>query len=129
MTRRPGVTKQEVFDAANRLKIMGKPVTALQVLTLLGGGSLTTIYKHLYEWETQSRPAPMSAAGDELRHGQLASKAAESYEPPESLMNAFHDIWKLAVQEAERHVAESQKSEMQRLQEEIDTLKKKLLSK
>jgi hypothetical protein len=39
--------EQEVFQAADSLASEGKEVTAMALLGALGGGSLTTIYKHM----------------------------------------------------------------------------------
>ncbi|OQR42415.1 hypothetical protein BW261_25900, partial [Klebsiella aerogenes] len=55
MARRAVIEREELFDAANTLAADGKPVTALALKDILGGGSFNTIYKYLAEWET-SRP-------------------------------------------------------------------------
>ena len=47
MARRQPIAPDELFETANRLKAEGKEVTALALLDALGGGSLSTIYKHL----------------------------------------------------------------------------------
>lgn len=52
MTRRPVVNRDELFFMADKMAAEGKQVTALALLASLGGGSLTTIYKYLEEWES-----------------------------------------------------------------------------
>lgn len=44
------VTRQQVFDAADKLKHAGKPVTGYGTYDLLKVGSLTTHYKYVTEW-------------------------------------------------------------------------------
>ncbi len=86
MTRRAGLTEQDVFDAASQLEAMGKQVTALKVLAMLGGGSLTTIYRYLEDWESTRKEQSLSAGSDEM---------------PQAVMNAFKNAWKIAVDTAE----------------------------
>lgn len=88
MARRPGVTQEEVFVAAEQLAGDRKEVSALAVLDALGGGSLTTIYKHLNAWEA-SRPVAPSAISQEV---------------PEAVQNAFTSTWRVAALEASREV-------------------------
>lgn len=89
MARRPVVDREELFEAASRLESEGKPVTALALLEALGGGSLTTIYKYLAEWEA-SRPTAVATLADN--------------EMPQGVMAAFAATWKVAAQEAARQV-------------------------
>ncbi|MBX9694266.1 MAG: DNA-binding protein [Cyanobacteria bacterium] len=51
MTRQMKLSRQEVYFAADQIKALGRNVTPLKILSLLGGGRLTTIYKHLYAWQ------------------------------------------------------------------------------
>jgi len=44
------VTRQQVFDAAEKLKLAGKPVTGYGTYDVLRVGSLNTHYKYLNEW-------------------------------------------------------------------------------
>lgn len=44
------VTRQQVFDAADKLKLAGKPVTGYGTYDVLKVGSLNTHYKYLNEW-------------------------------------------------------------------------------
>jgi chromosome segregation ATPase len=88
--RRPVVSQEELFETANRLQAEGKEVTAPALLTALGGGSLTTIYKHLAVWK-ESRPA--------------ATKATSSNEIPDTVQNAFATAWRFVATEGAREVA------------------------
>lgn len=88
MARRSGLDRDEVFETANRLAAEGKPVTANTLLDALGGGSFTTIYKHLAAWQSE-RPAPAVTASGEI---------------PVAVQNAFASTWRVAAQEAAREV-------------------------
>ena len=112
MSRRSVVTEQEVFDAANQLRMTGKQVTALKILTVLGGGSLTTIYKHLDAWEARERFDKQS----------IPSPAESSDELPPSVIEALRGIWKVAVEEAEQRVANTQRAEIEALRAQIKAL-------
>lgn len=103
MTRRPVVNRDELFAAANQLAAQGKKVTALAILAALGGGSLTTIYKHLEEWESLNKPLNPSPSSDEI---------------PAIVQKSFASVWKLAAQEASRQEIA--------LRQEVDQLKKQL---
>jgi len=86
MARRSGLDRDEVFETANRLVSEGKPVTANSLLEALGGGSFTTIYKHLAAWQAE-RPSPTTTISGEI---------------PAAVQNAFASTWKVAAQEASR---------------------------
>lgn len=90
MARRQAIAADELFETANRLKAEGKEVTALALLDALGGGSLSTIYKHLEVWQA-SKPTEVITPGDEL---------------PAQVLASFTASWRLAAQEAGRQVAE-----------------------
>jgi hypothetical protein len=48
---RPGITREQVFEAANKLKAEGKQITMQRVRDALGEtGSFTTISRLLEEW-------------------------------------------------------------------------------
>lgn len=90
MARRQAIAADELFETANRLKAEGKEVTALTLLDALGGGSLSTIYKHLETWQA-SKPAEVITTADEL---------------PPQVQASFAASWRLAAQEAGRQVDE-----------------------
>lgn len=84
MARGPNIDQDELFEAANRLEAEGKEVTAQALLTALGRGSYTTVYKHLDAWKA-SRPAPV---------------AAVSMQMPDPVKNIFASAWRMAVMES-----------------------------
>lgn len=90
MARRPVVEQEEVFEVANGLAAEGKEVTALALLNALGGGSLTTIYKYLSEWEAGRPKTAPTAGGAEI---------------PDVVQNAFVSTWRVATMEAARETA------------------------
>ena len=57
MGRKALFTEEQVFETADRLVTDGKEVTASSLLAALGGGSLTTIYKHMAAWLASRPPA------------------------------------------------------------------------
>lgn len=87
MVRRAVIDRQELFRAANAMADEGKDVTALALLDKLGGGSLTTIYKYLSEWEVE-RPA--------------TAPAEDQNKVPDQVQNAFMNTWRIATMEAAR---------------------------
>lgn len=90
MGRKAYFTEQEVLAAADRLAAAGKEVTASALLDVLGGGSLTTIYKHLNVWR-ESRPSLVQ----QVVPGDL----------PEPVQTAFMAAWKVAAGEAAKEAA------------------------
>ena len=61
MARNIPIDRDEVIETANRLEAEGKEVTALTMLSALGRGSLTTIYKHLDAWR-ETKPVKTAFA-------------------------------------------------------------------
>lgn len=90
MARRAVIDRGELFETANTMAAEGKDVTALALLNALGGGSLTTIYKYLAEWEA-GRPKVSQASG--------------SSEIPDIVQSAFVSTWRAATIEAARETA------------------------
>lgn len=89
MGRKALHTPEEVFAAADRLAAEGRDVTASALLASLGGGSLTTIYRHLEAWEASRKDAPRPVA----------------IEMPEAVSAAFARAWQAAAQEAGKEIA------------------------
>ena len=87
MARKAVIERDELIETANRMAAEGKQVTALSLLEALGGGSLTTIYKYLAEWEA-ARPKTAPASG--------------GAEVPDNVQNAFMQTWRVATMEAAR---------------------------
>lgn len=90
MARRQAIEPEELFETANRMKAAGKEVTAMALLDELGGGSLTTIYKHLETWQA-ARPTEVVITAEEI---------------PAAVQASFAAAWRLAAQEAKREVTE-----------------------
>lgn len=90
MGRKAFFTKEEIFEAADTLVAEGKEVTATALLDILGGGSFTTIYRHLKAWQ-EKRP-------------ELAAPSKPA-EIPEQVQTAFSSAWKVAMNEAARETA------------------------
>lgn len=90
MGRKAYFTEQEVMAAADKLAATGKEVSASALLDELGGGSLTTIYKHLTVWR-ESRPA-------------LVQQVVAA-DLPEPVQVAFMAAWKVAAGEAAKDAA------------------------
>jgi peptidoglycan hydrolase CwlO-like protein len=89
MGRKALHTREEVFAAADQLAAGGQDVTASALLAALGGGSLTTIYKHLEAWEASRKDTPRPVA----------------IEMPEAVSAAFARAWQAAAQEAGKEIA------------------------
>lgn len=89
MGRKALHTQDEVFAAADRMAAAGEDVTASALLATLGGGSLTTIYKHLEAWEAAHKDKPRPVMID----------------MPEAVRAAFAQAWQAAALEAGKEVA------------------------
>ena len=88
MARRQAIDPEELFETANRMKAEGKEVTAMALLDALGGGSLSTIYKHLEVWQA-ARPTEVIVKPEEI---------------PAAVQASFAAAWRLAAQESKREV-------------------------
>jgi DNA repair exonuclease SbcCD ATPase subunit len=89
MGRKALHTPEQVFAAADQLANEGQEVTASALLTALGGGSLTTIYRHLEAWEANRKDTPRPA----------------TIEMPEAVSTAFAQAWQAAAREAGKEIA------------------------
>ena len=87
--------EKEVFAAADDLAREGKEVTALELLSKLGG-SLTTIYKHLNNWKTAR---------------ESNNSAESSMAIPDAVQTAFSSVlaaaWKTAAGEATKEITKA----------------------
>lgn len=90
MGRKAFFTEQEIFEAADTLAAQGQEVTAQSLFKVMGGGSYTTVYKHLEAWR-QSRPALVNPV--------------VAMDLPEPVQTAFVAAWKVAASEAAREVS------------------------
>ncbi len=116
MARRAVIEREEVFSAARSLVAEGKEVTALTLLNMLKGGSLTTIYKHLADWNEQQTSKDASIAPTEI---------------PEAVQSAILNTWRVATQEAGRHItavkekaAEEVKAAQKQFEDALEVIKK-----
>lgn len=98
MGRKALHTKEQVFEAAEAMQAQGERVTASGLLTRLGGGSLTTIYKHLEEW---------------LNNGN-EPKQPTSIEMPENIKDAMENFWGACVKEANKKIIAIQETHANR---------------
>ncbi|MFZ2169189.1 MAG: DNA-binding protein [Methylococcaceae bacterium] len=89
MGRKALHTQEEVFQAADALAANGKEVTPTALRDALGGGSLTTIYKHIDAWQETRKAAPMPII----------------IEMPDNVKAAFSQCWQAAASEAGKEIA------------------------
>ena len=105
MGRKAFFSQQEVFSSANALVAEGQEVTANALLSKLGGGSLTTIYKHMNDWRAAN---PDSA------------NQSTPLDIPEPVQGAFATAWRAAVAEAGREITAAR----EKAAEEVKTAQK-----
>jgi len=86
-------TQEQVFEAADTIAEEGKEVTALALLSRLGGASLTTIYKHLIPWR-------------EKRQNHTTPATAQTIPEPvqAAFASALGTVWRVATSEAGKEV-------------------------
>lgn len=115
MGRRGSINEAQVFEAADALVAQGKEVTPTVLLSTLGSGSFTTIYKHLSAWE-----ASRASAGTE-----------RSAAIPDAVLSAFGAAWRAASAEANKEVvmvreqsAEEVKAAKAQFQEALQTIER-----
>ena len=89
MARRGSITEAQIFEAADALVAQGREVTPTALLSAVGSGSFTTIYKHLSEWEKS----------------QKSAGAERSVVIPDSVLSGFGAAWRAALLEANKEVA------------------------
>ncbi len=89
MGRKAMHTQEQVFEAADRLAATGREVTPASLREYLGGGSLTTIYKHHEAWAA----------------ARAAQAAPVIIEMPEPVKSAFAQCWNIAAGEASKEIA------------------------
>lgn len=101
MGRRATVDREELFDAANKLVLEGKEVSATELREMLGGGSFNTIYKFLNEW----------------RAGQPSEPPPSPDQIPALVQTAFLNTWRVATQEADRLLDEAKEKAAEEVRE------------
>lgn len=106
---RTGITRDQVFDAANRLMQHGTQPTVARIRAALGRGSFSTIHQHLLDWKNFRWHAD--------NHLEWVPQAVET-----KARELLHVIWDLAARDAgeeiERLVAEYQQETI-RLQQQL----------
>lgn len=114
MARRGAITEAQVFEAADTLVAQGREVTPTVLLSVLGSGSFTTIYKHMAAWEASRVSAAVSQTPTEI---------------PGPVQLAFATAWRVASTEAGREVtvarekaAEEVAAAEKRFQEALQTI-------
>ena len=89
MARAPTNTAAEVFAAAERLAAKGEEVTPTALREALGGGSFSTLIRHITAWKQARQVAPAQVILD----------------MPESVRAAFAQCWQTAAAEAGKEIA------------------------
>jgi len=115
MGRRGSISEEQVFEAADALVAQGKEVTPTALLSSLGSGSFTTIYKHLSAWESS-------------RASAVTDRAAVI---PDAVLSAFGAAWRAASAEAGKEVlavreqaAEEAATAKAQFQEALETIER-----
>ena len=91
---KPLFTAEQIHEAADAIAAEGKEVTALVLLSRLGGGSLTTIYKHLIAWREARQQSAVPTNGQTIPEPVQAAFAT-----------ALGRAWGAAAAEAAKEVA------------------------
>ena len=89
MGRKALHTQDQVFEAGDHLAASGREVTPTTLRDTLGGGSLTTIYRHLEAWEATRKAVP----------------APVNIPMPDAVRLAFELTWQAAATEAGKEIA------------------------
>jgi DNA repair exonuclease SbcCD ATPase subunit len=88
MGRKAKFTQEEVFAAADAMAAEGQAISPAELLRRLGGGSFTTLYRHLESWRA-------------VRDAQAPAVVVEM---PQVVRRALDQAWQAAVSEAWREV-------------------------
>ncbi len=84
MGRKAKFTQEEVFAAADAMAAEGQAISPAELLRRLGGGSFTTLYRHLEVW----------------RRGPGAPLPAVVLAMPPAVRQALDQVWQVATREA-----------------------------
>ncbi|MBU6460015.1 MAG: DNA-binding protein [Proteobacteria bacterium] len=111
---RTGITREQVFEIADRLSNSGISPTSQVVRNGLGKGSFTTINRHLSEWKElkwklESDLPPISQA--------LESRAS----------SLIKEIWNLASEEAKKQVEQIRQAALDDISELQDQIQEAML--
>ena len=108
---RPGVTYQDIANAAHELKGQGKNVTIESVRNILGTGSIGTINQHLRKWKEAQASIQGVAAKENL---------------PESLITLMKRLWEDVINQSSEQfypIEEAYKQEISELKTELEKYK------
>jgi hypothetical protein len=113
MGRRGSINEAQVFEAADALTAQGREVTPTALLSALGSGSFTTIYKYMSAWEAS--------------RGSVAIEKTAAI--PDAVLSAFGAAWRTALAETGKEVvmvreqaAEEVKAATAQFQEALQTI-------
>lgn len=108
---RPGVTREQVFEAAEALVLKGEAATVVAVRNHLGGGSPNTITPHLSEWKAQHE-----------------NKKPEALPPlPEPVEGAMRQVWGAAWKGAQEQL-EGEREALGKAREGIEKERAEMLA-
>ena len=108
---RPGVTYQDIANAASELKGQSKNITIENVRAILGTGSIGTINQHLRKWKEAQ---------------QTTQKIASKENLPESLIALVKGLWESVVEQSANQfqvIEEAYKQEIVELKIEMEKYK------
>lgn len=88
MGRKAKFSQEQVFAAADSMSAEGREISPAELLSRLGGGSFTTLYRHLEAW----------------RRGQGEQAPAVVVAMPPAVRLALDQVWQVATSEAFREV-------------------------
>lgn len=88
MGRKAKFTQEQVFAVADAMAAEGRDISPAELLSRLGGGSFTTLYRHLDAW----------------RRGQAENAPAVVVAMPPAVRQALDQAWQVATSEAFREV-------------------------
>ncbi|MEA1053109.1 DNA-binding protein [Lamprobacter modestohalophilus] len=108
---RPGVTRDQVHQAADALAAEGANPTVVAVRKRLGGGSPNRITPWLAEW----------------REAQAAIQVVDLPEIPQAIDNAIRHLWALAWQQARAQLA-TERQALNGAQKAVETEREELLA-
>ena len=100
---RQGITKEQVFNAADSLLDEGTAATVQNVRDRIGSGSFTTISSHLAEWK-------------DAHAGQVPANLPDI---PEKVNAAFRQVWATAARTAQEDM-DTQRQALEAMRREME---------
>lgn len=108
---RPGVTYQEVVEAANELVGKGRNPTVEQVRLQIGSGSSTTIANHLRQWKANQEATSLLSIQENI---------------PKELVAVMKGLWEQMLNQSQTKISQveaSYQEAISELQKELDKYK------